>query len=530
MFDKINLQEISKITGTQFNDSTNSHCRLLNWIAKQFQNEEIIVITSQNHNSALAVSSSSNHITNFQIHNKKEELNQNNIQVISEQKWTDEIRQKYQNLLLKSALIIFDIDVLNGHIQYEFYCYLCSKKYNGLLLVSQIWKQKEMRDHFWYKINCSKKLDLTQYGGHINGTGIIECEPNRFQYKIGKPVETAWTFVTSYFDLTNCFDTYEKFEDQKPENYLKNTNATLSLPVPFVIYCEQKHVELLKAKRPEYLHEFTEWRIVSFEDLELVKEYRMKVIENRIKNPYQFDSRNTASEYVHIMVKYWALQQEIQINKFKSTHFGWVHICIESFGFQNLSHFDDVFQTKRNKFSCCYISYQPKELVESYPEYYKFGRCSMCSSLITANRENMNVFCQKILDVFVEILNEGYGHADEQLYSILFFREPELFDFYIGDYQEIVSNYQYVYQNSYKPIRMLLKQSFQHKNIQVASRACVILLESIQKKTCSVETNDLREMLKIFIEIASISRNKSYFKQITDFLIHDAPSDLTSIY
>ena len=94
----------------------------------------------------------------------------------------------------------------------------------------------------------------------------------------------------------------------------------------------------------------------------------------------------------------------------------------------------------------------------------------------------------------------------------------------------MIINYQHVYQSSYKPIRMLLKQSFQHKNIQVASRACVILLESIQKKTCSVETNDLREMLKIFIEIASILRNKSYFKQITDFLIHDAPSDLTSIY
>ena len=42
---------------------------------------------------------------------------------------------------------------------------------------------------------------------------------------------------------------------------------------------------------------------------------------------------------------------------------------------------------------------------------------------------------------FYNMLNIDCGHADEQLFSIVYFKNPELFEFYYGDYTEMIVNH-----------------------------------------------------------------------------------------
>ena len=40
---------------------------------------------------------------------------------------------------------------------------------------------------------------------------------------------------------------------------------------------------------------------------------------------------------------------------------------------------------------------------------------------------------------FIHYVEKGYGHADEQLYSPVYFDNPDLFEHYYGDYQQIIN-------------------------------------------------------------------------------------------
>ena len=185
--------------------------------------------------------------------------------------------------------------------------------------------------------------------------------------------------------------------------------------------------------------------------------FRDKILENRRLYPYAFDERNTASYYLLCMARYAMLKQAITENPFGSTHFAWLNICIERMGFTNLIELDTVFLQNRDKFSTCYIDYRPQWLVENPPQYYQYGGlCSMCSGFFTGNATYMARFCELIDDRFMWYLNQGYGHADEQLFSAVYFKEPEIFDFYYGDYRQMVTNYVWVKEAPASPLNIFI--------------------------------------------------------------------------
>ena len=76
---------------------------------------------------------------------------------------------------------------------------------------------------------------------------------------------------------------------------------------------------------------------------------------------------------------------------------------------------------------------------------------------------------------FHEVPGEGYGHADEQLINLPTSTRPELFDWYLGDYQEMITNYARVYQRPERPLGQLITNSFAAKDWAVCARASEIL-------------------------------------------------------
>jgi hypothetical protein len=94
--------------------------------------------------------------------------------------------------------------------------------------------------------------------------------------------------------------------------------------------------------------------------------------------------------------------------------------------------------------------------------------------------------CRLIVDKFRKYVEEGYGHADEQLYSPVFFENPELFDQYYGDYTEMITNYVHVYERPTEPVHNFIRNSFQHGNYALCLRGCKALLKSIALGKCKL--------------------------------------------
>jgi len=277
-----------------------------------------------------------------------------------------------------------------------------------------------------------------------------------------------------------------------------------------VIYCDVESLPLIqKIRSSEWLTPRTQYVVNEFDELRFIKEgqslgetfadYRRQIIENRKNFPYLFDPRNTASYYLFCMSRYLMLKETIRTNPFGSTHFAWVNLCIERMGYLNLVHLEEALSVNRDKFSTCYIDYINPELVFNLPEYFKYGRCSMCSGFFTGNKRYMGVFCELMENRFLQYLVEGRGHSDETLFSSIYFENPELFEHYYGDYHQMITNYKYIYDKPEAPIYNFIRNSFDKGNYIKCLEACNFLEKSVRFGKCYLG-RDYTDNLNYYIE------------------------------
>lgn len=471
--------------------SGDQHYKLLAWLSMQWSDVEFVDIGTHHGASAIALSHNPrNKVLSFDIVNNVK-CQKPNTQLVRANLWTESERQIWRDRLLSAPLIFLDVDPHNGIMELDFYTWLVENNYRGILICDDIWCFPPMRQKFWAQIS-TPKMDLTRVG-HWSGTGIVDFASN---INNPFPTTTHWTLVTAYFDLTQEPDASSEIKARDSAYYLQHARDTMNIDQNLVVYCDTSSLPYLESLRPAHLKSKTIFRIMSFSEFDIVQKCRSKIWENRKTHPYQFDPRNTASYYLFCMTRYVMVKQTIEDNPFQSTHFAWINLCIERMGWKNVSSLQETLELSRVKFSTCWIDYQPQKLVENFEDYFQGGRCGMCSGFFTGESNYFRQFCDEILCVFNECLEKGYGHADEQLYSIVYFRHPELFEPYFGDYQEMITNYIEVRDNVSSPVRNVIRNSFANKDFIICQKAC----ESIWNHRHLLPLDHVTHYLHYFIE------------------------------
>jgi hypothetical protein len=444
--------------------------KLFAYLANEITNGTIIDITTDKLSSGAFANNINNKVYMFDIlncisDNEKKNLWPNNNVIYSNENITDDtIRDKFKDLILNSSIISIDYHPHNGIFEYNFYQWLKENNYKGLLIFDDIHYFKEMRDNLWHKIPSSEKYDVTKFG-HWSGTGLvvfngqkidlIEKIPERIPKFTGE--HKNWTIVTAYFNLTKTPDASKEIIARDINHYMKNANMTMAIDQNLVVYCDSESIDYLKSLRPEHLKDKTKYVTIEFMDVDIVKNNYQKVVDAKKRTGYNWDPRMTTSYYLFCMARFDLVLKTMNENPFNSTHFAWCNICIERYSWKNEVYFPKIWQEFRDKFSTCYIDYQPKSLVIDNPhKYYEWGRCSMCSGFFTGNKYYFTEFCKEIIKAFDDMLQLDLGHADEQLFSIVYFRHPELFEFYYGDYQEMIINYGWIYDRATEPVRNIM--------------------------------------------------------------------------
>lgn len=487
----------SAIHWSEFKDvAGKQHYKLLSYLSSLYRGRDIFDIGTHRGASGLALSngSSTNHIYSFDLQHMYTLPSVPNLSYHTDDLMSDAGKAIWKEKLLGSAFIFLDIDPHEGTREYEFYQWLKGETYQGFVICDDIWYFKEMRDNFWYKIPVEDKVDITDLG-HWSGTGILRFTPSELWPAVKVP--DNWTVVTAYFDLTRMPDASESIKARPSQHYLASAKSTLSTEQNLVVFCEPESLELLRAMRPPWLASKTKYISMSFEDFPLTQ-FRARIQANRRRNPYAFDDRNTASYYLLCMARYAMMKRVLAENPFGSTHFAWLNICIERMGWKNVMTLDDVWTQNRDKFSTCYIDYQPEALVRNTAEYFKWGRCSLCSGFFTGSATYMNTFCDKIEEKFHQMLELGYGHADEQLYSLVFFENRDIFDVYYGDYQEMIVNYVEPRERPQEPLRLLIAHSFAAKDYAVCEKGCEAVWNAFKRGTAELSTDQLLNLIQTY--------------------------------
>lgn len=447
-----------------------NHYWLLAYLGTLFEGRKIIDIGTHRGSSALALSyNSKNTIHTFDIEERMTSVQQTkkwggrDIVQHYENLWDSDVREFWKETLLQAPFIFMDIDPHDGPMEYEFYTWLRDNQYQGFVICDDIWYFKGMRDKFWYHIPNEHKIDVT-FLGHWSGTGIFHFGGVNIQAVTPWPAQIPenstdkdWTVVTAYFNLTKCPDASQEIKDRPQSYYLQHANMTMALDQNLIVFCDNDSYEHLRAIRPAHLTEKTRYILREFGEFDLVKTWHQTITDTRRSKGYNADSRNTVSYYLFCMLRYVMLQEAMTENYFDSTHFAWCNICIERMSWKNGPVFPSVWGEYRNKFSTCYIDYQPKKLTSDLAEYYKWGRCGMCSGFFTGSRFYMEKFCDLVLTKFATMASIGYGHADEQLFTLVFFDHPDIFTFYLGDYTEMIVNYGWVMDRPEEPVKNVLR-------------------------------------------------------------------------
>lgn len=140
------------------------HYELLAYLSEQVNNITIYDIGSATGQSALALSfNKTNKIISYDIVDLCKVENPGNIEFVIGNFFEDEN-------LLKSPLIIFDVDPHNGIIEKEFYKWVKDNNYKGTILFDDINLNQPMKE-FWSSIE-EEKHDISSYG-HWSGTGLV---------------------------------------------------------------------------------------------------------------------------------------------------------------------------------------------------------------------------------------------------------------------------------------------------------------------------------------------------------------------
>ena len=479
------------------------HHRLLAYLSTLFDGKTIFDIGTHCGDSALALSyNDSNHILSFDVVDKvpPHRRKRSNITYHQADLFALETREKWTKDLLASGLIFIDVDPHDGSREFVFLDWLFRNEYRGLIVLDDIWYFKAMRDQLWYCIEDRHKLDVTHVG-HWSGTGIVSFgEEISCEGAYRATDTTNWTLVTAYFDLTRQPDATVEIRARSSEHYLdEHASSTLTLEQNLIVYCEPAHEAKIWRLRPRHLHDRTRVIVQSFDDFPLTK-HRDQIITNRGGGPCPSDPRNTASYYLLCMARYAMLKCAIADNPFGSTRFAWINVCIERMGPHNLAHLQEALGQQRSKFSTCFIDYVDEQTMRNLSHNFGpscRGRCTMCSGFFTGDAKHMREVCDRMEWKFVECLEQGYGHADEQLINLVYFDAPDLFDWYLGDYQEMITNYARVYLRPERPLRQLIQHSYEAKDWAVCARGCDLLWRSHFEGACRLTDSDLVELAKM---------------------------------
>lgn len=169
-------------------------------------------------------------------------------------------------------------------------------------------------------------------------------------------------------------------------------------------------------------------------------------------------------------------------------------------GPKNVEELPRVFSGFRDKFSTCYIDYIPKD---ELPMALRTGRCGMCSGFFTGRADYMKMFCDKIEAKFLYYLGLGLGHADEQLFSAVYFDNPEIFEVYYGDYTEMITNYNWIKERPSEPLRLLIRGSHAAGDHATCLPACEKLWESYLCGYANLQDWEIVQLASIYRDCKS---------------------------
>ncbi len=251
------------------------------------------------------------------------------------------------------------------------------------------------------------------------------------------------TFVTACF---NC--NKNNFFINK---YLKKSLRTLIIDCPLIIYCEEEYAHIFREIRKLFnLEHITSIITIKLEDLFFYK-YKTYLLRGE-----DLETNYNKNAHIVMLNKFKFLLDSIEKNPFNTTHFGWIDVNLLEKTFNNSINYLDIniydkimhiCKNPRDKFTIEVINQWTPEMYSDLNSFYSKYQWIVAGCFFTMENNVGKIVLEKLINKAIDISLKGFGSGEESFFSFIIDENTELFNLYVGDYQDTIHNYYKIEKN-----------------------------------------------------------------------------------
>lgn len=260
------------------------------------------------------------------------------------------------------------------------------------------------------------------------------------------------TIVTAFYDIRKLEDN-NSLSIRNKNNYLDLANQfILQLPYNLVIFIEDSEdIETniiydfiqknrnVNYKNKTFIYKESFKNTFFFTHLNVINNLWKKFIIHNISyekdTPYYIILNNN---------KFHFLEKAIEVNVFNSNHFLWLDFGINHVAKNTEKIHDWILDIPDKIKQMCLNPYLEKD---NEKDFFRFIYHHTSGGLFSGSKDNIKQYIQLFKNKVEQIYKEDWYQIDEAIMTMIQRENPDLFEFYYGDYQGIISNYLKPYHN-----------------------------------------------------------------------------------
>ena len=212
--------------------------------------------------------------------------------------------------------------------------------------------------------------------------------------------------------------------------------------------------------------------------------------------------------------KFVFMEKSIELNPFDSTHFVWIDFGINHVA-KDTEHIHEWIHKVPDKIKqLCINPY----LENIDPKIYFHNIYHNCAGgLMSGSKENLMTYTRLFREKTEQIYGEDWYQIDESVMTVIQRENPDLFEYYYGDYEGIISNYLRPI-HSISLIHVMLRKFMQYNKRQSVWHI-LNFLEPYYIQECHHTTGGFYEYITAHI-IFDYYANKERLHPVVVYLIH----------
>ena len=189
--------------------------------------------------------------------------------------------------------------------------------------------------------------------------------------------------------------------------------------------------------------------------------------------------------------KMLALLLASQQDVFSTPYFCWLDLGCSHVAPDNYEEaITKILVSPREKISACSIHYRGEAELEDSSTYCNAGHCGLAGTILTTDKMHLMNLYPRYMRILYEHVEKGIWYSDEQILTYCYYRHPDLFNIYYGDYSSVLLNYHGIKGDWESIDRFLIKEAIKIGDFTQAKEIATKAKEAIDSGDLIVSSDD----------------------------------------